>query len=64
MSAFLLWWLAEDLPLPKMLSPRGKGSAKATGPTSPCSVSCVGVVFSNRALPSVYGEQLIVFETA
>lgn len=31
--------------------------------TSPRSVSCVGVVFNNRALPSVCGEKPVVLET-
>ena len=30
--------------------------------TSPCSVSCIGVVFSNGALLSVCGEKSIVLE--
>lgn len=63
---FCLWQYVEYLSVPKKLEPRGEGSMKA-------SVQCfqgqwlvtwIGIVFSNRALQAVCGEQPVVLTTA
>ena len=55
------WSPAEYLPIPKML---GHRYSAGTSMTSPCSRSCIGVVFSNGDVLSVYGERSIVLVKA
>ena len=53
----LLWYYAEYLPIPMVLVCWGENPCLGTNSTSPCSMNCIGGVFSNEALLSVCGEQ-------
>ena len=50
------------LPVPKMLAHRCEALGRHQ--TSPCLMSHIGAVFSNRALLTVCGEQTVVLSTA
>ena len=64
-SAFLFWYPAECLPIPKRLEHRSEEDSNVhTSSTSPYSVSCVDVVLSNRAPLSVCREQPFVTASA
>lgn len=60
---FLLWQLAEHLLVPTIRGHRAEDAVQVLA-YSLYSLSCVGVVFNNRVLPSVGGEQTIVLATA